>query len=110
MMICTTCEKFDCECISKHSSIQPEKQCVFCTYKTWMDPDNKIKKNRISSIANIKWESSRNSDHKGVDEVDFGDGDNAISFSDLPLKLKKEELDDAANDEFESACNRFFNE
>ena len=75
-----------------------------------MDPDNKIKKNRISSIANIKWESSRNSDHKGVDEVDFGDGDNAISFSDLPLKPKKEELDDAANGEFESACDRFFNE
>ena len=63
------CVKFECNCI-----IQPEKRCLFCTYKTWAEPVNKLKKNLES-----------------LDEVDYGDGDNAISFEDLLLKVENEE-------------------
>lgn len=93
-MICTTCEKFDCNCVSKNSVFQTEKQCIFCTYKTWRNQENHEKKNKMRDIIASKWESINNSDQKGVDEVDYGNGDNAISYADLKFKQENDKESD----------------
>ena len=100
-MICSMCEKFSCDCV-----IKPQKQCLFCTYKTWKEYE---KNTGTSPLAKVKWQSYSKTKLEGIDEVDHGDGDNATTFLDYPLKPKKKSDDSSDDDEIEfaNACKLF---